>query len=756
MKDSYKEWKINFERWIENSAELKEFPQIYDRDYEMLENKAWYEANTGLELVRFYQRIFPKDRLPLRLNQFYSIAFKNVFQDENEMGKVKISPIHVDAARQITKTMVKLVFASKPIISLNDENGNEAKEQEDILSNMLEENSFETFIQDAAEKASYSGALGIKFVIDREESEYPIMIAYAKEDIEVFKKYGNRIQAIAFKDYYKVDRKRYCLYSIYGKGFIDYKLYLLGRDGLSFKKEVPLDTIEETKDLTRIEFKNPDGSPCKEIMGIYMENRNEAKSDYAGCIDEFMSLDEIRSNLILFLRTAKIKQYFHDNTLVETEDGSLRIPDSYDTDNIVIKDNNPNWTENEIKRDIVDINNSVQGFKSAFEDVLLQLLTACGLSPSSLGYDVSGANSSGLALEIRERTSLDTRSEKCRRWEGALKEMTRLLFRFNDMEIRGETYVIPEETDWDISIKFADYRRSEAEIVADLVTRLEAGLIDLDSAYEKLYPDLSDDERNLMIENAQGLLHEKEPEIREDDYDKYDDNDDDDKDDLFEENYINEELNPKLWNGNKLQEDVKTKIEQIVNKFKESLEQDGIKFNIEDILIVGSNASYNYNSDSDLDVHIITDMSKEDCDKHHNAILYDLYKSVFNKEYDITINDVEVELYVEDKETTVKSNGIYSLSKGWIKQPVKENVKKVNVDAEVQEWTEKAEKAKSSGNSEEVDSFIDELYKMRKESIASEGEYGKGNLIFKALRRNKTIEHLMEYKRELENQKLSL
>ena len=50
---------------------------------------------------------------------------------------------------------------------------------------MLEENSFETFIQDAAEKASYSGALGIKFVIDREESEYPIMIAYAKVGIDL-------------------------------------------------------------------------------------------------------------------------------------------------------------------------------------------------------------------------------------------------------------------------------------------------------------------------------------------------------------------------------------------------------------------------------------------------------------------------------------------------------------------------------------------------------------------------------------------
>ena len=55
-----------------------------------------------------------------------------------------------------------------------------------------------------------------------------------------------------------------------------------------------------------------------------------------------------------------------------------------------------------------------------------------------------------------------------------------------------------EETDWDISIKFADYRRSESEIVADLVTRLEAGLIDLDSAYEKLYPNLTEDERRAL------------------------------------------------------------------------------------------------------------------------------------------------------------------------------------------------------------------------------------------------------------------
>lgn len=512
IQNNYKEWKSNYKRFFEEATNYKEMPELQDKMYSMLQNKILYEASSGLELVRFYQRVKPKDNLAFKANQFYNVAFKNIFED-GEKGHIKITPIHVDLPNQISKIMCKLVFPARPTFMITGKQESEDEEKELLLEEMLNDNEFDTFIQDAAEKASYSGAIAIKFNIDKSESDYPIMEVYPKEDIEIYKKYGNRVHAIIFKDYYRANKKRYCLYSIYGKGFIDYKLYLVAKDVFTIKKEVPLTELEETKDLKPIKFVNKDGTECNKVLALYMENRPGAKSDYHGAVDEFLSLDEIRSNLILYLRTAKIKQYFHDNMVIEDEDGKLRIPDSYDTDNVIIRDSNPNWTESEIKRDIVDINNSVQGYKAAFEDILLQCLTTVGLSPSTVGFDPAGANSSGLALEIRERTTLHTREEKCQRWRDALINMVELLFIYNNMEVVGENYVVTNELeDNSISISFAEYGRSITELVDDLIKRLDAKLIDLVTAYEKLYPDLSEEERMAMIEAAEGLLP-TEPEV---------------------------------------------------------------------------------------------------------------------------------------------------------------------------------------------------------------------------------------------------
>ena len=91
--------------------------------------------------------------------------------------------------------------------------------------------------------------------------------------------------------------------------------------------------------------------------------------------------------------------------------------------------------------------------------------------------------------------------------------MVELLFIYNNMEVVGENYVVTNELeDNSISISFAEYGRSTTELVDDLIKRLDAKLIDLVTAYEKLYPDLSEEERMAMIEAAEGLLP-TEPEV---------------------------------------------------------------------------------------------------------------------------------------------------------------------------------------------------------------------------------------------------
>ena len=108
-----------------------------------------------------------------------------------------------------------------------------------------------------------------------------------------------------------------------------------------------------------------------------------------------------------------------------------------------------------------------------------------------------------------------------------------------------------------------------------------------------------------------------------------------------------EELNPLLFEDDELKPEIKEAIEKIVNQFVEDLKTDGVKIDVKDVILVGSNVSYNYTKDSDLDIHIIVDKDKLDCDPELYTLLYGAYRSLFNKNYDITIKGIPVEIYVE-------------------------------------------------------------------------------------------------------------
>ncbi len=168
-------------------------------------------------------------------------------------------------------------------------------------------------------------------------------------------------------------------------------------------------------------------------------------------------------------------------------------------------------------------------------------------------------------------------------------------------------------------------------------------------------------------------------------------------DDLQESIEKHNKLNPDLFENNELKEDVKESVKNIVNTFEEIIKKDGVKFKIKDIVLVGSNVSYNYTDDSDLDIHIIADSSvvkdNSEQSKKYLGILYNLYKSMFNSDYDITIHGVPAEVYVElDDIGAAKSNGIYSLNSGWIKEPVQEDIPDIDMEAfrkEFEEWERK-------------------------------------------------------------------
>lgn len=213
---------------------------------------------------------------------------------------------------------------------------------------------------------------------------------------------------------------------------------------------------------------------------------------------------------------------------------------------------------------------------------------------------------------------------------------------------------------------------------------------------------------------------------------------------------IHDTLNPLLWGTTtkKLLPDVREKIVEIVDAFENTLK---VPVEICDVQIVGSNASYNYTEHSDLDVHIIANFDIIDIPREVLEDIYNIKKSEFNKNYDITIHGVEVEMYIQDINSITASNGIYSLCDDeWIKEPKPLNsAKKHNTEKEVSKWREKIGLILQNPTYENVSEAINLLYLIRHNSIAVDGEHSKGNQIFKDLRNLGLIDRLKE---ELKNQ----
>lgn len=216
-------------------------------------------------------------------------------------------------------------------------------------------------------------------------------------------------------------------------------------------------------------------------------------------------------------------------------------------------------------------------------------------------------------------------------------------------------------------------------------------------------------------------------------------------------------LNPVLWDENKkLKPEIKDKIIEIVDEFKDSI-SDFINLKVLDINIVGSNASYNYTDKSDIDIHIITNFEDYGEPAELVQAAMNANKTNFNKSYDIAFKNFDVEVYVEDVKSSPMSNGIYSVFKDeWIKEPIKIDAPDVDLEPELSEYKEKIQSALDENSSKDINEIIDDLYVLRRESLVKDGEFGKGNLIFKEIRNLGLLDKLKDKKVEIRSNELSV
>jgi hypothetical protein len=219
---------------------------------------------------------------------------------------------------------------------------------------------------------------------------------------------------------------------------------------------------------------------------------------------------------------------------------------------------------------------------------------------------------------------------------------------------------------------------------------------------------------------------------------------------------FHDKLNPKLWNNNKLRPEVKQQLLIIAEDFLEELGINGL--DVADMTVSGSNAAYSYTPNSDLDLHILVDMSK----LPNNEVYKELFtakKSLYNDSHDIKIHGIPVELYVQDAREPVVSLGEYSLKNdNWLKIPSKRraNFDQTATKTKYEKLLTLIELALKSKKYSKVSNIIKTIKRYRQSGLDKGGEFGPENLAYKALRAQGYITKLYDLRDKLHSEKLTI
>lgn len=219
---------------------------------------------------------------------------------------------------------------------------------------------------------------------------------------------------------------------------------------------------------------------------------------------------------------------------------------------------------------------------------------------------------------------------------------------------------------------------------------------------------------------------------------------------------FHDKLNPKLWWGSKMLPRVRLALLNIAEDFVEYLGVDKLK--IKDITISGSNAAYTYTPHSDIDLHIVVDVSNLNPDGVYQELFRDK-KQLYNEGRKITVHGIPVECYVQDSSQEHVSLGEYSIQDNkWIKFPTKtrSHYDETATKLKYEKLRSVIERAIKTGDSELIDSLLKKIKQYRSAGLSRGGEFSPENLAYKAVKAQGAIDKLYKLRDRLRGRDLSI
>jgi hypothetical protein len=222
---------------------------------------------------------------------------------------------------------------------------------------------------------------------------------------------------------------------------------------------------------------------------------------------------------------------------------------------------------------------------------------------------------------------------------------------------------------------------------------------------------------------------------------------------------VNTQLNPKFWINDKLKPEVAKHLKKVADAWTEFV---GLKkSSVQDILLLGGNAGYNYTRYSDLDLHIVVDLEKATECPDLASDMYEDKKQLWKLTHNAKIYGHDIEPYVEDiGKKRRKNQGVYSIKyKKWLMLPGKftGELDRDLLNDKVRDMMRKIDRTVASATDEDVlKNLLSKIRDMRNAGLDKGGEFSFENLVFKELRNKGYIDKLADHILKLQDKTLTL
>lgn len=210
---------------------------------------------------------------------------------------------------------------------------------------------------------------------------------------------------------------------------------------------------------------------------------------------------------------------------------------------------------------------------------------------------------------------------------------------------------------------------------------------------------------------------------------------------------IKKTLNQKVWKDYSINPVIKERLLKIAYEFYNFLD---IPIPLEDIVLTGSLANFNYTKYSDFDVHLLVDFKKINTDQKLVKEFFNAKNLIWGLKHDIKIGGFPVQLYVQDINEEHHSKAIFSLKNNkWIEKPVYEEFE-LDTDTAKSKIKKIIDKIEALEKYETKPDLLyvyakeikDKIMSMRQSGLEEGGELSLENIVFKYLRNNGYIENL--------------